>query len=61
MVVCQRPVHLPHIASSLNFTISEAACRIIETGLKKYKEKDADKDELDDLDPLGSDIRHGYF
>ena len=48
-------------ALSLNITITEAACRVVETGLKRYEEKDIDKDELDDLDPLGSDMRSGYF
>jgi len=46
---------------SLNITITEAACRIVETGLKRYEEKDTNKDELEDLDPLGSETRGGYF
>ena len=46
---------------SLNITITEAACRIVETGLKRYEEKDTNKDELDNLDPMGSETRSGYF
>ena len=48
-------------ALSLNITITEGACRIVETGLKRYKEKDTNKDKLDDLDPMGSETRGGYF
>ena len=45
----------------LNISVTESACRIVSTGLKKFKDNDTSEDPLEYLDPLSNIRLYDHF